>query len=120
MSKKESKAGENAQKSAPEKGAPVTLEAQPQTGAGVAGALAAREDEKDLPPLPRRLAWASVGAARAATVMAITEVVVRKEMFMGCPKSGVGERKRRKQRKREAGRVQSKISLSQDLGLRLP
>ncbi len=37
MSKKESKAGENAQKSAPEKGAPVTLEAQPQTGAGVAG-----------------------------------------------------------------------------------
>ena len=55
-------------------------------GAGAAGALAVREDEKDLPPLPIRLACASVGAARAATVRAITEAVVRKEVFMGCPK----------------------------------
>lgn len=45
MSKKESKAGENAQKSAPEKGTPVTLEAQPQTGAAGSGAGAAAQPD---------------------------------------------------------------------------
>ena len=35
----------------------------------------------DLPPLPMRLACASVGATRAATVRAMTLAVVRKEVI---------------------------------------
>ncbi len=48
--------------------------------AGLAGALLMAAGRTDLPP-PMRLAWASEGAAKAAIVTAITEAVVRKDVF---------------------------------------
>ena len=40
-----------------------------------------RDEDIVLPPLPMRLAWARVGAAIEAIAKAITETVVRKEVF---------------------------------------
>ena len=52
--------------------------------AGLAGAWPIAAGRTDLPP-PMRLACARVGAANAAMVTAITEAVVRKEVFTKSP-----------------------------------
>ena len=64
-------------------GAAGALGALGAAGADGALPMLAGAMERDLPP-PRRLAWASVGEARAAMVRGMTRVLVREVLFMVC------------------------------------